>query len=1017
MNDSADHVNVTRRKKWKNTTKRCSLIAVFFSTALLVSTSTLYISWSWLAIQTDEKKLEDSTALYFDERSSKEFPSLRQKKRIFKNESDTVQVVSTAEISEVTSTEQELDHSSDHLDSALSSGTHNSDIYQPHKAGKRLLTYGRFGGRLNNQLFQFITALQHAKVLKRTLVVPDEVRDVDWTGMFDVGFGIWDLESLNAAYDIDWTTGLSADFTSSIPNECVLTPKEGRDLLSRGPELWNEWDTKCPDVIDLAGRTGLLFCEQQHQFCGDYEAKMEAYNIYSHIKLSPSLLQYTPSKRNDFKSEGFNELAIHSRRAGEGGYDWELCIKGNSRTCRGHTTGNARDLFCDIRTMKGNCAIWLDLDYQIKSKSALKTNQKDYRFVLASDGAHDWSIDFKSQFIAANNTDWLLDLEKKIREHNDPEQLIESMSVSSLVRSKLKGKKELSKLRENLDSVTATLLDLFSLIDSKYLLGAYYSTLSLNACYFRGLDRIYDSNMCWMLMHPSSEYAITPSPRETVNLHNTSQNDNLPAALMSDVEHAFIRSDDGNFIAIGRYLIRYGKGEVIGILGDGLVPLMIEKTPSGEESVRANFTCSYGEIQDSPATVILMKGDQSIEEHYYKRGSKYKTPFSANGDRFRTMIILCEKLKFDRGLSRHPPLILQSQDDNFSVTIGSSFQRPVGQVKSAKSSVRHNRLVHCLNPVYGLKDPRWLIEYLEYHRAIGVEHVHVYNVDLHTPGMQSALELYRKEGFITRHDWSGKASGGYTQITYEHAKWAAQTDCALRSRGMFDYALFSDIDEVAVGPDSSSISAYPNGHLAPALDLCDEANKQNGKIACSFNSKTVTSIYTKLDKEEELASKDKLIMERYNRIEANPFCPANCRCRAKNCTVLDQMFHYGRQKYFANVGDTSIPPRPMWTHALSRDYNEMKSLMEVLPEEVMHVRHYQGHWYIDKNMIDSVEEVDAPLLQSLMGTVRSSILDSTGKESTHTKQSIYSNAKDVATSSGLDWITPVTTATSQEEDE
>ncbi len=518
-------------------------------------------------------------------------------------------------------------------------------------------------------------------------------------------------------------------------------------------------------------------------------------------------------------------------------------------------------------------------------------------------------------------------------------------------------------------------------------------------------------------MHPNSEHAIIPPLRETVNLHNTTQNDNLPAALMSDVEHAFIRSDDGNFIAIGRYLIRYGREEVIGVLGDGFVPLTIVKASSGE-SVRANFTCSYGDIQNSPATVILMRGHHSFEEHYYKRGSTYKSPFSSNGDRFRTMIILCEKLKFDRGLSRHPPLILQSQDDSFSLTIGSSFQRPVGQVKSAKSTIRYNRLVHCLNPVYGLKDPRWLIEYLEYHRAIGVEHVHVYNVDLHTPEIQSALELYRKEGFITRHDWSGKASGDYTtQITYEHAKWASQTDCALRSRGMFDYALFSDIDEVAVGPNSSSTSAYPKGHLAPALELCDEANKKNGKIACSFNSKTVTSIYTNLDNEEEIASKDKLFLERYNRIEAHPFCPANCRCLAKNCTVLNQLFHYGRQKYFANVGDTWIPPRPMWTHALSRDYNEMKGLMEVLPEEVMHVRHYQGHWYIKNNLIDSVAEIDAPLLQSLMDTVRSSILDSTGKESTHTKQSIYSNAKDVASSSGLDWITPVTTATSQEEDE
>ena len=507
-------------------------------------------------------------------------------------------------------------------------------------------------------------------------------------------------------------------------------------------------------------------------------------------------------------------------------------------------------------------------------------------------------------------------------------------------------------------------------------------------------------------MHPNSKHAVAPPLREAVNLHNTKQNDILPAALMSDVEHAFIRSDDGNFIAIGRYIIRYDGKDVIGVLGDGLIPFNIEKTPGGEEIVRANFTCSYGDVHNSLATVIMMKGHRPIEEHYYKRGLKYKTPFSSPGDRFRTMIILCEKLKFERSLSRHPPLILKSQDGIFSLTIGSSFQRPVGQVRSASSTVSHNRLVHCLNPVYGLKDPRWLIEYLEYHRAIGVQHIHIYNVDLHTPEMQSVLELYREEGFITRHDWSGKASGEYTtKKTYEHAKWAAQTDCALRSRGVFDYALFSDIDEVAVGPNAGSTLTNSNENLSPVLDLCDVAYKKNGKIACSFNSKSVTSIYTKLYNEEEIALKDKLILERYNRIEAHPLCPANCRCEGKNCSTLNQKFHSGRQKYFANVGDTSITPRPMWTHAISRNYDEMDELMEVLPEEIMHVRHYQGHWYIDKNLLDSVEEIEAPLSQSLMDTVRSSILSSKGKEIS--KQSIYSKAKANATFSGVDWIIPV----------
>ena len=123
-----------------------------------------------------------------------------------------------------------------------------------------------------------------------------------------------------------------------------------------------------------------------------------------------------------------------------------------------------------------------------------------------------------------------------------------------------------------------------------------------------------------------------------------------------------------------------------------------------------------------------MQGDQSIDEHYYKRGEKYTTPFSTNGDRFRTLIVLCEQLNYDRSLSRHPPLLLRSPDGAFSITIGSTFQRPVGRVMTAQSSDRsadERRLVHCLNLAYGLKDPRWIIEHLEYHRAIDVSHVHL----------------------------------------------------------------------------------------------------------------------------------------------------------------------------------------------------------------------------------------------------------------------------------------------------
>ena len=206
-------------------------------------------------------------------------------------------------------------------------------------------------------------------------------------GMFETKIPLWDLGELNAQYDIDWEMGLDAAFRLNTPEECILSPKDGKLLLEGGPKLWEEWDAKCPDVINIAGNTGLLFCGGQHQFCGDTEAQTEAYKIYSYIKLSDSLMQYMPSRRPEFKGKGFDEMAVHSRRAGEGGYDWSLCINGNTRTCRNHVGGQHMDKFCDVRTMKGNCAIWLDLDYQIKTEKFLKSSERDYKFVLASDGA------------------------------------------------------------------------------------------------------------------------------------------------------------------------------------------------------------------------------------------------------------------------------------------------------------------------------------------------------------------------------------------------------------------------------------------------------------------------------------------------------------------------------------------------------------------------------------------------------------------------------------------------------
>jgi hypothetical protein len=115
------------------------------------------------------------------------------------------------------------------------------------------LTYNRHGGRLNNQIIQFIGSIQHAKILKRRLVVPDEKVAVEWTGLLDDEFDIWDLSSLKQEYDIDWDGGLEVnkDRAVVVPEGCTLNKFELLDLLDGGPKHWQEWDRKCPGVFDV----------------------------------------------------------------------------------------------------------------------------------------------------------------------------------------------------------------------------------------------------------------------------------------------------------------------------------------------------------------------------------------------------------------------------------------------------------------------------------------------------------------------------------------------------------------------------------------------------------------------------------------------------------------------------------------------------------------------------------------------------------------------------------------------
>ena len=137
------------------------------------------------------------------------------------------------------------------------------------------------------------------------------------------------------------------------------------------------------------------------------------------------------------------------------------------------------------------------------------------------------SIDYDGQFTMANSTPWLMHMDKiaydKVINQKEP---LQGLGRSFFIKERLQNEEDLlSKSHGIMYQLSSTILEMFSLVNAEYFVGGFYSTLSLNVCLLRGLDRIMDSNMCWMLIHPNSHYAIPPPMDQTVNIPTDNSQD------------------------------------------------------------------------------------------------------------------------------------------------------------------------------------------------------------------------------------------------------------------------------------------------------------------------------------------------------------------------------------------------------------------------------------------------------------------------------------------------------------
>ncbi|GFY54159.1 glycosyltransferase family 92 protein [Trichonephila inaurata madagascariensis] len=161
--------------------------------------------------------------------------------------------------------------------------------------------------------------------------------------------------------------------------------------------------------------------------------------------------------------------------------------------------------------------------------------------------------------------------------------------------------------------------------------------------------------------------------------------------------------------------------------------------------------------------------------------------------RYSSCFLSCEVPK-----NTSPPLkVLVSLNRNFTF----SAMLPVHQNKENIASPRGDLAV-CVKPLHYFYDrATWLLEFIEFHRILGVEHFFFYN---HTvgPAVDALLRYYMSQNIVTVLPWSLPILS-QKEIRTE-AIFSSLNDCVFRTMYLFHYVILLDFDEYIVPREHES---------------------------------------------------------------------------------------------------------------------------------------------------------------------------------------------------------------------
>mmetsp|Transcript_34200 Transcript_34200/g.84087 ORF Transcript_34200/g.84087 Transcript_34200/m.84087 type:complete len:437 (+) Transcript_34200:339-1649(+) len=353
---------------------------------------------------------------------------------------------------------------------------------QNRRSQARYLTYARFPGRLNNQIHQLVTMLQHSFLLQRVLILPPETSVPEFTGMFRPELDMWNLSLVHERFVFELFENSQHGHLEHTVN-CSISQRQFERLL--------EADYKFADchVLHVRSGSGLISCNGLHGFCGNETEKRIAYSIY------PLLFHMSNSFRSHILQGDF-AVAIHSRTFGgvaDGGQNPEICPNLTNRALKSYVKSPSPIL---QRMHGGQCALWEGNNLEMQLPPKLTPG----KILLADDNngnwsqlSAKWSVTRLQNFWKPESTKYFV---KALARH--PEELMIQTTG---------GKHAFVPQNIHVERVAHSIWDMLALASPEYFVGNIFSTFSLTICMLRGEARKQKSNICALKMHTRTRWA------------------------------------------------------------------------------------------------------------------------------------------------------------------------------------------------------------------------------------------------------------------------------------------------------------------------------------------------------------------------------------------------------------------------------------------------------------------------------------------------------------------------------